>query len=57
LAQNLYNDLLTNSDKFKAIADARQSENIYYTKYEKATLSQLPTIYQDNLSVLNEATE
>ena len=57
LAQNLYNDLLTNSDKFKAIADARQSENIYYTKYEKVTLSQLPTIYQDNLAVLNEATE
>ena len=57
LAQNLYNDLLENSDKFKAIADARQSENIYYTKYDKATLSQLPTIYQNNLSVLNEATE
>ena len=57
LAQNLYNDLLTNSDKFQAIADARQSENVYYTKYEKATISQLPTIYQNNLNVLNEAQE
>ena len=57
LAQNLYNDLLTNSDKFEAIADARQSENIYYTKYDKATLSQLPTIYQNNLAVLNETAE
>jgi len=57
LAQNLYNDLLTNSDKFEAIADARQSENVYYNKYEKATISQLPTIYQDNLSVLNETAE
>ena len=28
LAQNLYNDLLTNTDKFQAIADARQSENV-----------------------------
>jgi len=53
----LYNDLLTNTDKFKAIADARQSENIYYTKYDKATLSQLPTIYQNNLAVLNETAE
>ena len=57
LAQNLYNDLLINSDKFEAIADARQSENIYYTKYDKATLSQLPTIYQNNLAVLNETAE
>ena len=57
LAQNLYNDLLTNSDKFAAIADARQSENVYYNKYEKATLSQLPTVYQNNLSVLNETAE
>ena len=57
LAQNLYNDLLANSDKFEAIADARQSENIYYTKYEKATLSQLPTIYQNNVSVLNQIAE
>ena len=57
LAQNLYNDLLANSDKFEAIADARQSENVYYNKYERVTLSQLPTIYQNNLSVLNETAE
>ena len=57
IAQNLYNDLLTNTDKFEAIAGARQSENIYYTKYDKATLSQLPTIYQDNVWVLNETQE
>jgi hypothetical protein len=49
--------LLANSDKFGAIADARQSENIYYTMYEKATLSQLPTIYQNNVAVLNETAE
>ena len=57
IAQNLYNDLLTNTDKFEAIAGARESENIYYTKYDKATLSQLPTIYQDNIGVLNETQE
>lgn len=57
IAQNLYNDLLSNTDKFEAIAGARQSENIYYTKYDKATLSQLPTIYQDNIGVLNETQE
>ena len=57
LAQNLYRDLSTNTDKFQAIADARQSENVYYTKYEKATISQVPTIYQDNLQVLNETQE
>ncbi|MBQ5944838.1 hypothetical protein IJL65_00030 [bacterium] len=49
--------MLANSDKFEAIAGGRQSENVYYTKYEKATISQLPTIYQDNVAVLNEATE
>ena len=57
LAQNLYNDLLTNSDKFQAIADARQSENVYYTKYDRVSISQLPTIYQNNLNVLNETLE
>ena len=57
IAQNLYNDLSSHPDQFEAIAGSRQSENIYYTKYDKATLSQLPNIYQDNLWVLNEAQE
>lgn len=57
LAQNLYNDLLSNSDKFEAIAGGRQSENVYYTKYDNATISQLPTIYQNNVAVLSETTE
>ena len=57
LAQNLYNDLLNNSDKFEAIAWARQSENVFYTKYDKVSLSQLPTIYQNNIWVLEEAQE
>jgi hypothetical protein len=48
--------LLNNPDKFKAIADSRQSENIYYTKYDGVTISQLPTIYQDNMEVLDETT-
>ena len=57
LAQSLYSDLLNNSDKFEAIAGSRQSENIYYTKYDKASISQLPDIYQNNLRVLDEASE
>jgi len=57
LAQNLYNDLLENSDKFEAIAGNRESENIWYNKYENVTLSQLPTIYQDNPWVLDEIAE
>ena len=57
LAENLYDDLLNNSDKFEAIADNRQSENIYYTKYDKVTTSQLPAIYKDNLGVLDETQE
>ena len=57
LAQNLYNDLLENSDKFEAIAGNRESENIGYNKYENVTLSQLPTIYQDNAWVLDEIAE
>jgi hypothetical protein len=57
IAQNLYSDLLDKTDKFEAIADSRQSENVFYTKYDRVTLSQLPTIYQDNLGVLNETQE
>ena len=57
LAKSLYDDLSNNTDKFEAIADNRQSENVYYTKYDKATVSQLPTIYQDNLGVLDETQE
>ena len=57
LAQNLYDDLLVNSDKFAAIADSRQSENVYYNKYDKVSLIQLPEIYQNNLWVLNETSE
>jgi hypothetical protein len=49
LAQNLYSDLLNNTDKFEAIASNRQSENVLYAKYDKVTLSQLPTIYQENV--------
>ena len=57
IAKNLYSDLLDNTDKFEAIAWSRQSENIVYNKYNKVTLSQLPNIYQDNVSVLNETQE
>ena len=57
LAQNLYNDLLSNPSKFEAIAGSRQSENIYYSSYDNVTLSQLPDIYQENPSVLNEVNE
>ena len=57
IAGDLYEDLLKNSDKFEAIAGSRQSENILYIKYDNATLSQLPTIYQDNLGVLDETQE
>ena len=57
LAQGLYSDLLNNSDKFEAIAGSRESENIYYTKHDRVTTSQLPTIYQNNLGVLDETAE
>ena len=57
IAQNLYSDLLNNTDKFESIAGSRQSENIFYTKYDKATISELPTIYQDNLKVLDETAD
>ena len=57
IAQNLYSDLLNNTDKFEAIAWSRQSENIVYNKYDKVTLSQLPNIYQYNVWVLNETQE
>ena len=53
----MYTDLLDKSDKFESIAWSRQSENVFYTKYDKVTLSQLPTVYQDNLWVLDETQE
>ena len=57
IVQKLYDDLLANTDKFEAIAANRESENVYYTKYDKVSISQLPAIYQENLSVLNETQE
>lgn len=57
ITQKLYDDLLTNTDKFEAIAANRESENVYYNKYDKVSISQLPSIYQENISVLNEAKE
>ena len=54
IAESLYKDLSANSDKFEAIAWSRQSENVYYKKYDRATLSQLPVVYQDYISTLNE---
>ena len=57
IAENLYNDLLNNSDKFEAIAWWRDSENILYNRYDEVSLSQLPTIYQDNLWTLEETEE
>lgn len=57
IAQKLYSDLLDNSDKFESIAWARESENIFYRKYDKVTISQLPEIYQNNINVLNEIAE
>ncbi len=57
LAQNLYNDLLNNTDKFEAIAWGRQSENVYYSVYDKVALSELPNIYQENIKVLDETQE
>ena len=57
IAQNLYSDLSANSDKFEAIAWSRQSENVFYTKYDRASISQLPTVYKNNIWVLNETQE
>jgi len=57
IAQNLYSDLLANPDKFEAIAGGRESENIKYTEYNKVTLSQLPTIYKENIGVLDETAD
>ncbi|MDR0607753.1 MAG: hypothetical protein LBG52_05420 [Candidatus Peribacteria bacterium] len=34
------------------LADNRASENVFYTMYTGATLTQLPPIYQENLSLL-----
>ena len=57
LAQNLYDDLSANSDKFEAIAWARESENVLYNKYENVSISQLPSIYHENLGILESTKE
>ena len=54
LAQNLYDDLLKNPDKFEAIAGSKQSENVFHIVYDKVPLSELPTIYQENSNVLDD---
>ncbi|MDR3168511.1 MAG: hypothetical protein LBU27_01800 [Candidatus Peribacteria bacterium] len=52
LAEKLYQDVLANPEKMAELADNRASENVFYTLYTGATLTQLPPIYQQNLSLL-----
>ena len=53
LAQNLKNDIDANGWLISKFADARWSQNIFYTNLTGATLGQLPKIFKDNPDLLN----
>ncbi|MDR0369687.1 MAG: hypothetical protein LBH96_04165 [Candidatus Peribacteria bacterium] len=53
LADKLYQDVISNPEKMEELTNNRASENILYNKYEKKGLSELPSIYQNNQSILN----
>jgi preprotein translocase subunit SecD len=52
LAQKLHDDILANPNKMAELTEGRASENIFYTKYTGANLTELPMIYHNNLNVL-----
>ena len=57
LAQKLRDDIVANPDKMEELTQGRGSENIFYSKYEEANLTELPLIYQENMDILLASAE
>jgi hypothetical protein len=53
LAEKLYQDITANPERMAELVDNRASENIFYTVYENMGLAELPSLYQENLVILN----
>ena len=53
IAQSLRSEIEQNWGRFDKFADARWSENIFYSHYPKVIASQLPSIFKDKESLLN----
>lgn len=53
LAQGLYTDIKKNPASFADEGANKGSEDIYYNTFTKASLNQLPSIYQKNVALLD----
>ena len=53
LAQKLHDDIVSNPNKMSELTEGRGSENIFYTLYEEANLTELPLIYQAHMDTLS----
>jgi preprotein translocase subunit SecD len=52
LAQKLHDDIVANPLKMAELTEGRSSENVFYSKFTGANLTELPAIYQNNLEIL-----
>ncbi len=53
IAQTIYDDIKTNPTLFADKSANKWSEDIYYNTFTKATINQLPSIYQRNAALLD----
>jgi len=53
LASNIYNQVSQNPGQFAQFTENRNSEDIYYNRFNSVPITQLPNIYQNNANLLN----
>lgn len=49
----LHKDVTAAPDKFEQLSTGKNSEDIYFSRYEAVPLTQLPSFYTDNLALLS----
>jgi len=52
-AQTLLTDVSQNANMMQQLTDARQSENVFYHRFDNIRYEQLPKIFQDNIYTIN----
>lgn len=53
LTQSMLQEVVKDPSQFEFVATNKQSDDIYYTVNNKVSLENMPTIYKDNLAIIN----
>lgn len=56
LAQQIFSEVSKTPLLMQKLVDGRMSENIFYNAFSGRTLNELPTLYKDNVKILEKAT-